>query len=605
MMFKDPALECDARRAVSLDEAEKLLARFATLTRESGTPDEHTAGEYIAERLRALGVPVTVHRPDLFLSIPERSEVRLKPDATGPGVRLQPDTTEGALITSRPPSFALSTNGDEIDGELCYVPSKYAGGTGDLFDTPSVASAELTSDPVAGKIVLTEGYSMPGTVHAFERRGAVAQIFIHPGADIHEGICTPIWGAPTPDALPRKPRTPVVCVNAPDGARLAALAANGARIGIRTWLREGWAPCLLPVAEIAGTDDPDEFVLVHGHYDSWYVGIGDNAVGDAALLELARALHGLRGRLKRSVRVAWWPGHSTGRYAGSTWYADQFADDLDEWCVAHLNIDSPGCVDATAYEEVMWMAEAGALCRDAIADAVGEAATGMRPLRAGDYSFNQIGPTAFYMLLSNIPIAERRRRGYYAVGGNGGSPTWHTPNDLPPVASLSVLRRDLEVYLTTLVRVLNAPLYPFDYLAAVDEIATAVADYRDRAAGDVDLTPLVDDLDRLRHALADWRADAEHRVASADPIDRRRANATLRRLARILVPLNYARGERFDHDPAIKLPAVPRLEIATRLANAPPDRKPFLKTALVRERNKVRAMIRAAMREVAAPASSG
>jgi len=25
-------------------------------------------------------------------------------------------------------------------------------------------------------------------------------------------------------------------------------------------------------------------------------------------------------------------GHSTGRYAGSTWYADTFADELDEGC---------------------------------------------------------------------------------------------------------------------------------------------------------------------------------------------------------------------------------------------------------------------------------
>src|SRR5438093_7291848 len=95
-MFKDPGLESDLRRAISLDEAGKLLARFATLTRESGTPDEHTAGEYIAERLRALGVPVTVHRPDLFLSIPERSEVRLL------GIRLKPDATSARAATADP-----------------------------------------------------------------------------------------------------------------------------------------------------------------------------------------------------------------------------------------------------------------------------------------------------------------------------------------------------------------------------------------------------------------------------------------------------------------------------------------------------------------------
>ena len=61
---------------------------------------------------------------------------------------------------------------------------------------------------------------------------------------------------------------------------------------LRTWLDEGWARCPLPVVEIRGVEDPDEFLLVHGHYDSWDVGIGDNATGDATLLELARVLHG-------------------------------------------------------------------------------------------------------------------------------------------------------------------------------------------------------------------------------------------------------------------------------------------------------------------------
>jgi len=317
-------------------------------------------------------------------------------------------------------------------------------------------------------------------------------------------------------------------------------------------------------------------------------------------------LHGLRGHLKRTVRIAWWPGHSTGRYAGSTWYADQFADDIDQWCIAHLNIDSPGCAGATAYEEVMWMAEAGRLCGDAIHDALGENATGLRPLRAGDYSFNQIGPTAFYMLLSNIPQAERRARGYYAVGGCGGSTVWHTPHDGPGVEDLDVLRRDLAVYATTILRVVNAPLYPFDYGAAVGEIRATVDEYQRAAAGVVDFSPVLNDLDALADRLSEWRRRAEERVDAvpADAGVRRELNATLRRLARILVPLNYARGERFDHDPATKLPAVPRLEAARHVASASAAMRPFVATALVRERNKIRAMLRAAMREVTVPQSS-
>jgi N-acetylated-alpha-linked acidic dipeptidase len=582
---KDTVLEHEALESIQLAEAGALLQRFSTLVRDSGSEDERAAAEYVIERLRALGVPVTVHEPELFLSVPERSELRVLGAA-------------GRTIRSRPPAFSLSTDGGELTGEIVYVPSRFAGGTGSLFDTPKAAQADAGADPVAGKIVLTEGFSMPGPVRAFEQRGAIAQIYIHPGEHIHEGICTTIWGAPDEQSIGRKPRTPVLCVNRPDGEALAREAERGpVHVSVRTWLKEGWFPCLLPVAEIRGQEDPDEFVLVHGHYDSWYEGIGDNATGDATLLELARVLHGLRGRLKRSVRIAWWPGHSTGRYAGSTWYADAFADDLDEWCVAHVNIDSPGCAGATAYEEVMWMAEAGDLCSEAIADAVGERPRGMRPLRAGDYSFNQIGPTAFYMLLSNIPIEEQKRLGYYAVGGCGGNIAWHTPTDLMDVADLEIVRRDLRVYLTTILRVLNSGTYPFDYAAAIEEIATAVQQYQKAAAGEVDLQPLVADLDALRADYTRWRSEAEARAAG-DRAARRQVNATLRRLARLLVPLNYARGERFDHDPAVKFGPVPRLEAAARVASAPAATKSFIRTGLVRERNKVRAVLRAVRREL-------
>jgi N-acetylated-alpha-linked acidic dipeptidase len=585
--FKDAALERDALAAIAVSEADALLQRFSTLGRDSGSADEHAAGRYIAARLDALGIPVTVHEPDLYLSIPVKSQLVV----SGRAAR---------EITSRPPAFSLSTDGREVSGDIVYVPSKYAGGTGSLFDTPKAAEVGAGADPVAGKIVLTEGFSMPGPVQAFERRGAIAQIYIHPGRNIHEGICTTIWGAPTAESVGRKPRTPVICINRPDGEALAAEASSGGvRVTLRTWLNEGWMKCLVPVVEIRGREEADEFVLVHGHYDSWYVGIGDNATGDATLLELARVLHGVKDRLKRSVRIAWWPGHSTGRYAGSTWYADTFADELDEWCVAHVNIDSPGCAGATAYEEVMWMAEAGALCSAAIADAVGEQARGVRPLRAGDYSFNQIGPTAFYMLLSNIPIEEQKRRGYYAVGGCGGNIAWHTPEDLLDVADLEIVRRDLRVYVTTILRVVNSPIYPFDYGLAIAEIAAAVRQYHEAAKGEIDLTPVLADLDALGAEYAAWRANAEsrHELNGAD--EARRTNAVLRRLARLLVPVNYARGERFDHDPAIKFGPVPRLEDATRIAAAPPEQRAFMRTGLLRERNKVRAVLRAARRELA------
>jgi len=603
-VFKDEALEATAREAIRLDESQALLEKFVTLVRESGTPDEEVAGRYIVDRLKALGVPVTLHTPELYISNPVRAELGISIAGAGGASGL--GTADGATLSTRtlharPPAMGRSTGDAAVEGEICYVPSKYAGGTSSLFDLPDAARGGGVDDPVRGRIVLTEGFSMPASVGAFERRGAIAQIFIHPGKNVHEGICTSIWGAPTADSLGRKPAVPVVCINHADGEALIADVQRGAvRASVKTWLREGWMRCLLPVAEIRGQDDVDEFLLVHGHYDSWYEGIGDNATGDAALLELARVLWGLRGQLKRTVRIAWWPGHSTGRYAGSTWYADTFADELDEHCIAQLDIDSPGCADATAYEEVMWMAEADAVCRSSIQDALGLPSTRVRPLRAGDYSFNQIGPTGLYMLLSNIPGEERQRRGYYAVGGCGGNIAWHTVDDLMPVADLEILRRDLMVYLTTIVRIVNAPLHPFDYAAAVDEMHAAVAKYQEAAAGEIDLGPVIHDLARLAADIGAWRVAMDARVSRApgDHELRRGTNAALRRIARLLVPLNYAKGERFDHDPALKFGTLPRLEPAASLPQAPAEMKPFAKVGLQREVNKVRATLRAVAREL-------
>jgi N-acetylated-alpha-linked acidic dipeptidase len=586
-VFTDPALETAARAAITLEEARHLLERFATLKRESGTPDEESAARYIVERLHANGVPVTLHAPELYISLPIRAELVVG------GSR---------AVTARPPAMAKSTGDRPVEGEIVYVPSQYAAGTSSLFDVPDAARGRVRgADPVAGRIVLTEGFSMPGPVQAFEKRGAIAQIYIHPGDRIHEGICTSIWGAPTLESIDRKPSTPVVCINRPSGEALIADTRRGpVRAAVRTWLKEGWMKCLLPIVEIPGQEDPEEFLLVHGHYDSWYEGIGDNATGDAALLELARVLWGLRQELKRSVRIAWWPGHSTGRYAGSTWYADTFADEIDERCIAQLDIDSPGCAGATAYEEVMWMAEADQLCQQSIRDALGVPSKRVRPLRAGDYSFNQIGPTGLYMLLSNIPQEERQRRGYYAVGGCGGNTAWHTPDDLMPVADLEILKSDLAVYLTTIIRIVNAPLHPFDYAVAIDEIRAAVEQYHKAAAGEIDLQPIIDDLIELRSDIRTWRSMAESRLRGMgdQESERRWFNVVLRRVARHLVPLNYSRGERFDHDPALKFGAVPRLEAATSLPTMEDDLKRFAKVGLKREMNKVRSTIRAVRREL-------
>ena len=171
------------------------------------------------------------------------------------------------------------------------------------------------------------------------------------------------------------------------------------------------------------------------------------------MLEIARVLWANQGDLRRSVRIAWWPGHSTGRYAGSAWFADTFAIDLDEHCVAQINCDSPGCRWADVYENVAWMSETEDLCKDVIRAVTGQESHGERPLRAGDYSFNNIGLTSFFMLSSTMTEEKRREMSYYTVGGCGGNIAWHTENDILEIADRQVLLRDIKLYLAAVMSV--------------------------------------------------------------------------------------------------------------------------------------------------------
>ena len=568
-----PSHEREIRADVSKEVPWELVTAFSRIVRESGTEGEWKAARYIYDKLKSWGANVTMLEPELLISLPR-------------GAKLEVIAPQGlGAVRAKTPAFSLSTGGNAVEGAVVYVPSVKVEKIDDMF------SARGPAGPVdlAGQIVISEGLSMPMRVREYEKRGARAQIYVNPGTAIHEGICTSIWGTPTLANKDFKPATPIVCVNAPDGARLIEACRKAElRVRIETRLDEGWVRCPLNTVWIEGYEEPEKFLLVHGHLDSWHEGIGDNATGDAALLELARVFTRNRGKLRRSLRVCWWPGHSHGRYAGSTWFADEFAMELRRNCIAQLNIDSPGCRDATEYmEDVMWMQEADGFCKDVIRSVTGKDSRGKRPLRAGDYSFNQIGLTGFFMLLSNIPPAVRKQKGYnYIVGGCGGNIAWHTEADLLDVADPEVLYTDINTYVTAICRVLNADFYPFEHSKAAQEILNHLRGYQEKCAGHFDFGPALQAASELEAALRCFENNIKN---VKDPNERREINRCLIELARILVPINYSRGERYDHDPAISLPPLPRLEKAGELAAlaGDPSGYRFLQTELRRERNKI------------------
>ena len=560
---------------ISLDEPWGLVESFATFKREH--PDDVNRGmDEVVSRLQRHGVDVKVHQPDLYLSVPGQARVEVN----------------GRTIRAKPPAYSTDAR-DGLTGRLVYLGANQADDIDMIFDRRLDDGSAVVAG-ARGAIVISEGYASPGMIAQFEEMGAIGVIAINPGVDIHWGICTTIWGVPDLDDLPRKPAIPSVAVSNPDGQALIEIAKAGGDVTLFTEMEEGWFASKLPEVFIPGTEEPEKYVLLHGHLDSWDVGVGDNATGDATLLEIARVLWKHRGSLKRSVRIAWWPGHSTGRYAGSTWFADQFAIDLEENCVAQVNCDSPGCRWATEFINLSRMSETDAFITEVITEVAGKTAKGERPHRAGDYSFNNIGISSYFMLSSTMPDALREEKGYYAVGGCGGNIAWHTENDTIEIADKDILLRDIKVYLLAVLRTANSDILPFDWRATAREFLSTIDGYQQKAGERFDLAPSRAAAEALLAALEDF-----HKGVEAGRITAPQANRVIQDLARILVPINFTREPRFRHDPAVTIPPLPTLSVAAELDQHDADTMGFAQTQLVRGQNRVVSALRQARRHIA------
>jgi carboxypeptidase Q len=85
------------------------------------------------------------------------------------------------------------------------------------------------------------------------------------------------------------------------------------------------------VAEITGTEKPEEIVIVGGHLDSWDLGTGatDNGTGSMAVLEAARALQKLGVKPKRTIRFVLFTGEEQG-LNGSKAYVKAHQSELEK-----------------------------------------------------------------------------------------------------------------------------------------------------------------------------------------------------------------------------------------------------------------------------------
>lgn len=560
-------IEATLQSRIDSDEMDAHLDVLDDLTRVSGTEDEWEASKYVVKKLEEYGVAAEILEFETLISTPEKASMTV----TTPEKR---DISE-AITTS----FGASTPPAGIDGEVVHV--------------PELTEYALATADVEGKLVVTRGLPTPEPIVNLEAAGAAGVVFESLGDEhLHEMIVTPIWGTPSRDDADRIPDLPVVEITDTDGEWLRKKLEEGpVQATIRTQVTTELTTLPCPVGRIAGTES-DCYMVMGNHVDSWYEGVTDNATAMAATMEVARVVAEADEDPHRGIVFGFWPAHSTGRYAGSAWYADEEWLDLRENGVCYLHLDLNGLEGADS----IWFQHMAEL-EDEHLDAI-ESATDLplrdddeswlgssgRPARNSDQSFWGAGLSS---LLSGARLDPATDEG----GPIGGGWWWHTPEDTRNKVDIDVLVEETRLYVALASRFSYSPVLPHDYTAAVEDIRTVLVDIE--SAADREFDEVHGALDELEAAVADVNALIDDRAATDAELATDAEDLQVE-LGNLLIPALYMENEEYGHDPALPHERLPYLRVAEELPGLSGRERRYAETSVRRGRNRLAHRIRQA-----------
>ncbi len=115
-----------------------------------------------------------------------------------------------------------------------------------------------------------------------------------------------------------RPRTPSIVLRDDHAEALAERLGAGEPVvvefDLRNRFRRGPVPLHNVVADLVGSERPEEMVIVCAHLDSWHQATGatDNGTGVCSTLEAARLLTAAGARPRRTIRFILWGGEEQG-----------------------------------------------------------------------------------------------------------------------------------------------------------------------------------------------------------------------------------------------------------------------------------------------------
>ncbi len=157
------------------------------------------------------------------------------------------------------------------------------------------------------KRISKTGYTTRTLPAALEKAGAVGIVMCYWSKGFG---ANKIFGASTK-------KIPTVDISVEDYGLLYRLTESGGKpkISVRADSKEnGVVPTFNTIAEIKGTEKPNEYVMLSAHFDSWDGGTGatDNGTGTLTMMEAMRILKKVYPNPKRTILVGHWGSEEQG-----------------------------------------------------------------------------------------------------------------------------------------------------------------------------------------------------------------------------------------------------------------------------------------------------
>lgn len=281
-MVKTIRMQFDGRKAMA--HVEHLAVAIGP--RLTGTPGEHKAAAYIAKTFKSFKLRTRMQKFPVRTFGSDKCTFAVQ------------DGRKWLDVPIQPVGMSASTPAAGLTGELHVLES---------------ADPDYYTSEMAGKIALICARAKPGDHFKLAACKPRAVIFIE--EHLTEEPARVNLRDETLEALGK---IPIGRIRHLDGVDIVAKGLTTAKLTMINTQRA--SHCFNVIGELAGTDRPDEIIVICGHYDTSraITGASDNAGGTAIVMELARLLAAAGSR--RTLRFIAFGAEETG-LNGSKHYA--------------------------------------------------------------------------------------------------------------------------------------------------------------------------------------------------------------------------------------------------------------------------------------------